>query len=511
MDKKPVLRYAPSPTGPQHIGGIRTALYCYLFAQKTGGEFILRIEDTDRTRYVEGAEEFIVEACNWLGISFTQGVHVGGPNGPYRQSERLELYRRFANQLVAEGKAYLAFDTPQEIDEMKQRMKDAGAHLYQYNYVSRSSMNNSLTLAKEEVQKRIDNGDPYVIRFLINPKEDIRFKDEVRDWVVIHSSQLDDKVLIKSDGFPTYHLANIVDDHHMGVTHVIRGEEWLSSTPLHILLYRAFEWEAPTFAHLPLLINPDNSKMSKRNADKFGIPVYPMDWLDKDSGETWHGFKEKGYLPPAFLNYLALLGWHPSHEQEILSMEELIENFSLDRVHKSAVKFDMDKLKFFNAHYLRANSDEALIGITKEELAQAGLPVPADEFLQGVVTMMRERVSFPGELVSNCPYFYAPPADYDAKQVKKRWKGNAPSLLQEFAGRLEALETWDEASIEAAFKGFIEEKEVGFGKLMMPLRLALSGVGGGPSGYGIAELLGKEESLSRIQTALDTLGIPEQG
>ncbi|MEM7038291.1 MAG: glutamate--tRNA ligase, partial [Bacteroidota bacterium] len=359
MDAKPVLRYAPSPTGPQHIGGLRTALYCHLLAQKTGGELILRIEDTDQKRYVQGAEDFIIRACEWLGLKFSQGVHVGGPHAPYRQSERTDLYRKFAAQLVEEGHAYYAFDTAEELDAMRKRLEEAKVDNRTYNYVSRMTMQNSLTLSAEEVKARMDKGDPFVVRFKVPEKAEIRFNDIIRGNIHYHGSHVDDKVLLKSDGIPTYHLSNVVDDYHMGVTHVVRGEEWLPSTPLHVLLYKAFGWadSMPKFAHLSLLHDPKGRKLSKRNATEFGIPVFPFNWLDKESGETWEGYKDMGYLPEALISYIALLGWHPGTEEERLTMDELIAAFSLERCHHAAARFDVQKLNSFQAEFLRALPD----------------------------------------------------------------------------------------------------------------------------------------------------------
>lgn len=498
-----VLRYAPSPTGPQHIGGLRTALYCYLLAQQNKGELILRIEDTDQTRFVEGTEEFIIRACAWLGLEFTQGVHVGGPHVPYRQSERSELYQKYAQFLIDNGHAYYAFDTPEELEQMREELTKAKVEHRTYNYVSRMAMKNSLTLSEAEVKQRLDSGAPYVVRFKVPKKEDIRFVDHVRGHMHFHSSAVDDKVLIKSDGLPTYHLANVVDDHYMQVTHVIRGEEWLSSTPLHVLLYRAFGWEEsmPEFAHLALLLSPDGKKLSKREADKFGIPVFPFNWFDKESGNTWEGYKDLGYLPEAVMNYIALLGWNSGREQEIMSREELIQEFSLERCHKAGARFDMKKLDSFQQHYLRQHSNAELAELVKPGLEAAGIPIPSPEYLEEAVILMRERMTFAGDMASSGAYLFQSPTEYAAK-ARKKWKAAAVELLIEFKDRLAGHSDWEAASIKGAFEAFVEEKETGFGKVMAPLRLALTGVAGGPGLFEIMELIGQEESIRRIDAAL---------
>lgn len=509
MSDQFVLRYAPSPTGPQHIGGIRTALYCYFFAKKHGGEFILRIEDTDQGRFVPGAEEYIIEATQWCGLEFTQGPHIGGPHRPYRQSERTALYQEHARKLLDNGKAYMAFDTPEDIQAMQQELESAGVVKPTYNFATRMRMQNSLTLSGEEVQFRLDNGHPYVVRLLVPENEEISFRDEIRDQVVINSSQVDDKVLLKSDGFPTYHLANVVDDHFMGVTHVIRGEEWLPSTPLHVLLYRAFGWEAtmPKFAHLPLLLNPNGGKMSKRNAEKLGISTFPLTWTDPANNEVSQGYREMGYLPEAFVNYMALLGWHPGHEEEILSMEQLIDQFSLDRVSHSGAKFDLQKLNHFNGHYIRGKSDAELLALWKPELLKAGITGYSDDFLLQVIPLMKERITFIREIHETAPFFFETPDSYDEKQVKKRWKSPAPELISEMLPRLESLESWDAPAIEQMVKEFMEEKETGLGKIMMPFRLALTGMASGPGTFDIAAVIGMEESLKRLSLALERLGV----
>lgn len=503
-----VLRYAPSPTGPQHIGGLRTALYCYLLAKQQGGELILRIEDTDQTRFVEGAEDFIVKALNWLELDFTQGVHVGGPHAPYRQSERFELYQTYAKQLVESGHAYYAFDTPEELEQMREELTKAKVENRTYNYVSRMSMTNSLTLSEEEVQARISSGATYVIRFKVPKKDDVRFLDLVRGHMHFHSSAVDDKVLVKSDGLPTYHLANVVDDHHMEVTHVIRGEEWLSSTPLHVLLYRALGWEdeMPTFAHLSLLLSPDGRKLSKREADKFGIPIFPFNWEDAESGNTWEGYANLGYLPEAVMNYIALLGWNPGTEQEIMSREELIEGFSMERCHKAGARFDMKKLNAFQEHYLRNRSTENLAALARPALEAAGIEIPSEDYLQQTVALMRERMVFAHDLAHTAAYLFQAPSEYNAK-AQKKWKAGAVELLVEFKTRLENEDSWNATDLKGQFEGFVAEKETGFGKVMAPLRLALTGVSGGPGLFEIMELIGKAECLERIESALVALPV----
>lgn len=503
---KPVFRYAPSPTGPQHIGGLRTALYSYLLAQRMGGELILRIEDTDQGRFVPGAEGFIVRAMEWLGITFTQGVHIGGPHAPYRQSERSALYQAHAQQLVEGGHAYYAFDTPEELEAMRAKLEAAGMENRGYNYVTRMSMRNSLTLPPDEVARLLDQGANCVIRLKVPAKADVRFHDEIRGPQHWHSSNIDDRVLLKSDGLPTYHLANVVDDHAMGVTHVVRGEEWLSSTPTHVLLYEAFGWQAtmPKFAHLALMLGPDGSKLSKRNADKFGIPVFPFNWFDEASGLTWEGYQELGYLPEALLNYIALLGWHPGREEEIMSMEEMIQLFSLERCHHAGARFDMAKLKAFQEHYLRQKSDAELATLVRPSVEAAGYTV-AEPYLLSVVPLMRERIAFPQELVEKGKFFFQSPSEYEPGFTAKNWKQQSIDLLGEFLPRLAAMEPWNAASVHDLFHAYVAEKAVGFGKVMAPLRLALTGVSAGPGCFEIAEVIGKEATLQRIQHALATL------
>ncbi|TXC85368.1 glutamate--tRNA ligase [Luteibaculum oceani] len=505
MADKVRVRFAPSPTGPLHMGGVRTALYNYLFAKKHGGDFILRIEDTDQTRYVPGAEDYIVEALKWSGIAPDEGQGFGGSFGPYRQSERKDLYYQYAQQLVDSGNAYYAFDTAEELEEMRERLKKAKVAAPQYNAVTRGSMKNSVSLSAEEVEKRLENGDPYVIRLKVPRNEEIRFFDEIRGWVVVHSSNLDDKVLFKSDGMPTYHLANIVDDHLMKITHVIRGEEWLPSAPTHILLYKFLEWEAPKMAHLPLILKPDgNGKLSKRDGDRLGFPVFPIDWIDPISGEKSSGYREKGYYPEAFVNMLAFLGWNPGTEQEIFSLAELVDAFSIERVGKSGSKFDPEKTKWFNQQWLRKQSDDNLVTALKPILEKENLDIPSYEFLKGYVSLMKERAQFPTDLLEG-KYLLTEPQEYDAKTIKKKWKENTPELMGKLAEVLRGVEDFSAENIETAFKKFLEDQNVGMGAVLPNFRVLVTGMGMGPSMFQISELLGKDPVLKRIEEGITKL------
>jgi glutamyl-tRNA synthetase len=513
MNKQVVLRFAPSPTGPLHIGGVRTALYNHLFAkQNDNTRFILRIEDTDRTRYVPGAEEYIIESLKWLGIEFNEGVSFGGDKGPYRQSDRATagIYRKYVELLIENGKAYYAFDTSEELDAMRERLKAEGNSVQQYNHLTRGEMKNSLTLPESDWKARIEAGEPYVVRMNMPANEEVSFKDIVREEVTFNSNQLDDKILMKSDGMPTYHLANVVDDHLMEITHVIRGEEWLSSTPLHVLLYRAFGWEdtIPQFVHLPLILNPNGKgKLSKRTADQLGFPVFPQDWTDPQSGNFSQGFKEAGYEPDALINYLSLLGWNPGNDEEIMDENRLVELFSLERIGKAGAKFDPEKLKWFNENYLRAKSSDDLLVPVKEELAKAGKNIPDDNFILGLIDLMKDRVSFAKEFVSNSEFLLSAPTSFDEKTTRKRWKTEPVELLKELVEDFSQLSNWESQTIHDAFQSFIQRKEVGLGKIMAPLRLALTGLGSGPGIFDIAALLGKEESLSRLTYAIKNLPV----
>ncbi len=501
-DQKVRVRFAPSPTGPLHMGGVRTALYNYLLARQTGGKMILRIEDTDQTRFVPGAEQYIIESLTWCGIQFDEGVHVGGPFGPYRQSDRKEIYVRYADELIANGHAYYAFDTPEELDALR-----AASPNFQYDSSTRIGLRNSLTLSAEEVTDLLNKSVPYVIRAKIPAGEEILVDDLIRGEVRVQSSVLDDKVLFKSDGMPTYHLANIVDDHLMEITHVIRGEEWLPSAPLHVLLYRFFGWNAPRFAHLPLLLKPDgNGKLSKRDGDRLGFPVFPLRWTDPKSGDVSSGYRESGYFPEAFVNLLALLGWNPGTEQEVFSMEELIALFSLERVNKSGAKFDPEKAKWFNQQYLRKLSDQELTDLFVEQMSHNGVSIDENKALK-VIPLVKDRVVFISELWDQCWFFFKQPTSYDEGVVKKRWKADTGELIQSLADRLVALSDFTQSSLEEEIKRFLEEKGVGMGVVMNALRLAMVGSGMGPHLLDIVVLLGKEEFLSRVKLAVDSIKV----
>lgn len=500
------VRFAPSPTGPLHMGGVRTALYNYLFAKKHGGDFLLRIEDTDQTRYVPGAEDYIIEALKWCGIEPNEGVGYGGNCAPYRQSERKPMYKDYALELVNKGWAYYAFDTPEELDTIRKQAEAAKMPNWQYNSISRMTMKNSLTLPADEVESRIQQGDPFVIRFKMPRNEEVRFQDIIRGWVVFSTNELDDKVLYKSDGMPTYHLANIVDDHTMSITHVIRGEEWLPSAPLHVMMYRAFEWEAPLFAHLPLILKPDgNGKLSKRDGDRLGFPVFPLEWKDPETGNISSGYREKGYLPKAFLNMLLLLGWAPSNNQEIFTLEEMIETFSLERIGKSGSKFDPEKTKWFNQQYLRNMPRKTLAEMILPTAKERGYDVCV-EYLEGVVELMLERAVFPLDLLEGV-YLFEDPKSYDEDAVSKKWKKEESGLiLSDWSLKLQSLETFNVESIDAAMKSFLAEKNLGMGQVMPLFRIALTGVLTGPGAAQVAALLGKEFVISRIQKCIETLG-----
>ena len=503
MTKNIRVRFAPSPTGPLHIGGVRTALFNYLFAKKHKGDFILRIEDTDQSRYVEGAEEYIVDSLRWLQIPFDEGLGTNGAYGPYRQSERKHLYQDYANQLIAEGKAYYAFDTSEELNHHR-KDHEARGKTFIYNWHNREKLNNSLTLTSEETQKKIASGEPYVIRFKSPMGVELHLKDIIRGNITIDTNTLDDKVLFKSDGMPTYHLANIVDDHLMEISHVIRGEEWLPSLALHQMLYDAFGWKAPQFAHLPLIMKPvGKGKLSKRDGEKLGFPVFPLEWKP-DSGETFSGYREEGYLPEAVVNMLALLGWNPGTEQEIFSLHELVEAFNLERVHKGGAKFDPEKTKWFQHHYLQQLDMDVLTAQFVEQVLQ-----PKDitaEKLDGldvkrVVSLIKERATFIGDLWEQGGFFFEAPSGYDEKASKKAFKEESPAILTKVTELLDEVQDFSATSISEKIKGWISENEIGFGKVMMPLRLALVGEMKGPDVFDIIAVLGKTESVSRIKAA----------
>ncbi len=501
------VRFAPSPTGPLHIGGVRTALYNYLFAKNKGGKMILRIEDTDQNRFVEGAEEYLIDALKWCGIELDESVVDGGEFGPYRQSERKEMYLPYAEQLVKDGFAYYAFDTSEDLTTMRERMKAAGIASPQYNAVTRTTMQNSLVLSETEVKKRMEAGDPYVIRIKMPRNEEVKLNDIIRGWVVVNTNNMDDKVIFKSDGMPTYHLANVVDDYTMKISHVIRGEEWLPSAPLHVLLYRYLGWEdkIPEFAHLPLILKPDgNGKLSKRDGDRLGFPVFPTEWTNPETGDISSGYRESGYLPEAFINMLVFLGWNPGTPQELFSMEELSSIFSLERVGKSGAKFDFDKTRWFNQQYLRAKSKEDLAKDLQKILKQNGVEAN-DDYVGTVCEQLKERATFVKDMWDEGKYYFVAPTSYDEKTIRKKWKEDTSNLLSEFKNRIEAISDFSSENIEKEFKLYLEQKELGMGKLLPIFRISLTGLGMGPSLFDIATLLGKEETIKRIETALEKI------
>ena len=509
MERKVRVRFAPSPTGPLHIGGVRTALYNYLFAKKQGGDFILRIEDTDQTRFVEGAEDYIVEAFRWLGIKFDEGVGIGGEFGPYKQSERKDIYKSYALELVEKGMAYYAFDTPEELEE-KRKEAESEKKTFQYDCKTRQGLRNSLSLSEEETQELIASGMPYVIRFRFPEDEMIEFDDLIRGHVKMNSSLLDDKVLYKSDGMPTYHLANIVDDHLMEISHVIRGEEWLPSCPLHVMLYRAFGWEStmPQFAHLPLLLKPEGSgKLSKRDGDRLGFPVFPLQWLDPKTKETSSGYRESGYLPQAVVNMLALLGWNPGTEQEIFSLEELVEAFSIDRISKHGARFDLEKAKWFNHQYLQKLENASLTEVFLQDLKQRGIDCDFAK-AETIVGLIKERCSFAKELWDNGDYFFVAPEFYAEKALKKRWKEGTSERMIEIVSHLRELEddNWAQKA-EDFLMEYIKENELNMGQIMNSIRLAVVGDTRGCSMLDIFAVLGKDESLRRISVAADRINL----
>lgn len=487
------VRFAPSPTGLLHIGGLRTALYNYLIARRRGGSFVLRIEDTDQARYVEEAEPDILESLQWAGLSFDEGPGVDGPHAPYHQSQRGERYRRYAEQLVEQGDAYLAFDTPEELDAMRERLQAAGQAAPKYDATTRSQMTNSLTLEADAVQQRLDAGTPYVVRLNVPPGETVQFNDLVRGGVAIETSELDDQVLVKSDGLPTYHLANVVDDHEMGITHVIRGEEWLPSTPKHLLLYRFFGWKPPQMAHLPLILSPSGGKLSKRNAEKMGIPV------------SVRQYREAGYEPEALVNFLAFLGWNPGTDAEVFSLDELVEAFSLDRVSTAGAQFSLDKLNWYNGQHLRRLTPEELARRSRPYLAEQGYD-PGEAYLCDVAALMQDRLVFAKEMARDASYFFEDPATYDEDGVKKRWKNDSAELLTLYASRLEKTAPFTAEATEHVLRGLAEEREAGAGRIIHPVRLALSGVPGGPGLFEMMEVLGQQTCVRRLRRAVDVLG-----
>src|SRR5574344_2484512 len=506
MNRKVRVRFAPSPTGPLHIGGVRTALYNYLFARQQHGTMILRIEDTDQTRFVPGAEAYIIEALTWLGIQFDEGVHVGGPYGPYRQSDRKPLYKQYADQLLRDGWAYYAFDKPEEL-EAKRKEYEAAKKTFQYDCTTRGEMQNSLSLPADEVQRRLDDGEHYVVRFKFPENIDITVHDLIRGDVTMNSNLLDDKVLFKSAGMPTYHLANIVDDHTMDISHVIRGEEWLPSAPLHVMLYRAFGWEdtMPRFAHLPLLLKPEgNGKLSKRDGDRLGFPVFPLQWQDPKSGEISSGYRESGYLPEAVINMLAFLGWNPGGEREIFSLDELVKEFDISRCSKAGAKFDYQKGIWFNHEYILRKSDDEIAALFAPIVASHGIDESLERITE-VVHMMKDRVNFVNELWDLCSFFFVEPSDYDEKTVKKRWKEYSAQQMTELAEVIEGINDFSVENQESVVMKWVEEKEYKLGDVMNAFRLTLVGIGKGPGMFDISAFLGKEETLKRLRKAIEVL------
>ncbi|MFD0699885.1 glutamate--tRNA ligase [Myroides pelagicus] len=501
MAKQVRVRFAPSPTGPLHIGGVRTALFNYLFAKKNNGVFYVRIEDTDQNRFVPGAEAYILEALEWLGVSPDETIGKNEKFGPYRQSERKELYKQYADQLIEAGWAYYAFDTAEELDQLRKEA-EADGKTFIYNHTNREQLNTSLKLSKEEVADKIAKGDAYVIRFKTPVGETLHLKDIIRGDIKFETSLLDDKVLYKSDGMPTYHLANIVDDHLMETSHVIRGEEWLPSLPLHELLYKAFGWEAPEFAHLPLILKPvGNGKLSKRDGDKLGFPVFPLDWQDPISGEKSSGYREKGFYPETVVNFLALLGWNDGTDQEIFSLAELVDKFDLARVHKAGAKFDPEKNKWFNQHYLKEQKNADLSKSYQVILKENGINAD-DTYVEKVVGLIKERATFVSDFLELSDFFFVRPTAYDAKALKN-WKEDTSDIMKQVAEVIEGIEVFEAKNIEEIVKAWINEQGIGMGKVMQPLRLSLVGAVKGPDLFDIIEMIGKQETVERLSIAIE--------
>jgi glutamyl-tRNA synthetase len=499
------VRFAPSPTGGLHIGGVRTALYNYLFAKKYNGTFIIRTEDTDQTRFVEGAEKYIFDALKWLGITADESSEIGGKHAPYRQSERKAMYMQYAKELIEKDCAYYAFDTSEELDEMRARLEQAKSKNPSYNAITRSTMRNSLTLPEDEVKTLLENGSPYVIRLKMPRKDEIRFQDIIRGWVNVHTATLDDKVIMKSDGMPTYHLANVVDDHLMEISHVIRGEEWLPSAPIHVFLYQCFAWEMPQFAHLPLLLNPDGQgKLSKRKGAEYGFPVFPLNWIDPEKQELVQGFKEAGYLSEAVINFLALLGWNAGDHQEIFSMAELIEKFSLERVGKAGIKFDINKAKWFNQHYLRQKPDKMLVDYLKNGLKTQNLGENlSDEQAIIICQMMKDRATFPDDFWKEAIYLFQTPTSYNEQAMAKNWNEESKNFVKSYLDFLKNYTgEWHHEPLKHDLHTFVEQSGLKMGKVMPAVRLGLSGVGAGPDLAMIMQIIGKEESIKRLESII---------
>lgn len=499
------VRFAPSPTGPLHMGGVRTALFNYFFAKQNKGIFILRIEDTDQARYVKGTEQYIIEALEWCGIKIDEGVNEGGNYGPYRQSERKDLYKQYAEQLLEKGDAYIAFDTPEELDRLRKEAEEK-KETFTYDAQVRGNLNNSLNLSEEEVKSKIEKDDPYVVRYKMPENEVVEMNDVIRGNLRFQTSTLDDKVLFKSDGMPTYHLANIVDDHLMEISHVIRGEEWLPSLPLHVMLYKSLGWEEtmPEFAHLPLLLKPTGKgKLSKRDGDKMGFPVFPLEWTGPD-GETAMGYRESGYYPEAFVNLLALLGWNPGTEQEVFSMDQLIKSFSLEKVNKAGARFDPEKAKWFNHQYLIRKDNDQIASEFEKILLDKEIKTEKDKVI-AIVGLVKERCSFVSDLWEQTSFFFEKPQEYDRKVIKKRWKENTAEELNKIKNMVVQLDDFDPATIEKVIKKYIQENELNMGQIMNSMRVSLVGGSKGPGLNDIIHILGKEEFAERIETAIETI------
>ncbi len=508
MEREVRVRFAPSPTGALHIGGVRTALYNYLFAKKHGGKMLLRIEDTDQTRFVPGAEDYILNALAWVGIKIDEGISEGGPFAPYRQSERKSMYMQYAQKLVADGNAYYAFDTPEELDRMREELKAAKVASPQYNSITRVRMKNSLTLPEDEVKKKLEAGEAYVIRLKVPRKDEIRLNDLVRGWVMWHSSTLDDKVLMKSDGMPTYHLANVVDDHLMNISHVIRGEEWLPSAPTHVLIYKYLGWEdtMPQFAHLPLLLKPDgNGKLSKRDADKHGFPIFPMEWQDPFTQEFAAGFKNEGYLPEALVNFLAFLGWNPGTQQEIFSMEQLVEAFTIERIGKSGTKFDINKAKWFNQQYLKEKTDDQLAEYLLADLAKNNINCSLEK-AAAICGQLKERVIFPQDFWKDGKFFFVAPTVYDEAVVSSKWNAEVANIIGQFGSALQlAANDINADEVKSTLNVVLEKNDAKIGKIMQALRVCITGVGSGPDLMQLIALIGSHETAQRIAQAIAVL------
>lgn len=508
MEPKVRVRFAPSPTGPLHIGGVRTALYNYLFARQMGGDFILRIEDTDQTRFVPGAEQYIIESLTWLGIKFDEGVHIGGTHAPYRQSERKQLYRKYADLLLESGDAYYAFDTPEQLDQMRKEAEAAKKN-FQYDYHTRVALVNSLTLSEAETQAKLDAGEPYVIRFKNPENVEVSLNDLIRGHVSVHTSVLDDKVLYKSDGMPTYHLANVVDDYLMQITHVIRGEEWLPSAPLHVLLYEKLGWSSsmPKFAHLPLLLKPDgNGKLSKRDGDRLGFPVFPLQWTDPKTNEISSGYRESGYFADAVVNILALLGWNPGNNQELLNMDELIELFSFEKINKAGAKFDLEKSKWFNHQYLIKRSDAELAELLNDQLKALNIEAPIETLIP-IVGLVKERAQFVKDLIPQSAYFFVAPTTYNEQVIKKRWKEDTAEQLGKIAAIITNVSPFDKTIAHDRVAEHIQTSGLNMGQIMNCLRLSIVGDAMGPDLFEIINIIGKEEVARRIEKAIATISI----